>query len=338
MDTAEQSIRLFNQHLDLIHRQISAVIIGQEHVISEVLIALLAGGHILLEGLPGLGKTQLIKALAGTIDVNLSRIQCTSDLMPSDITGSEILLHQQTTQKNAFEFRPGPIFSNLVLVDEINRASPKTQSALLEAMQEQQITCAGTSYPLPAPFWIIATQNPIELEGTYPLPEAQLDRFLYQINIDYPNSESLFKLLDTSLDSDPVSQLHACVDKQQLAHMTALSQQVIVSDSIKHAAVSLIMATHGNHTQSKTFVTQHIRFGASPRGLQAMIKTARIKALTEGRAHVDISDIASSALPALRHRILLNIESELEGNTPDTVLAEIINLWKQSQNKPFYHD
>ncbi len=336
MATVEQTIRAFNEQFNQIHSQLSKVIVGQEHVITELLIAVLTGGHVLLEGLPGLGKTQLIKALAATIDVSLSRVQCTSDLMPADITGAEILSPPGSHQYTTFEFRPGPIFSNLVLVDEINRATPKTQSALLEAMQEHQITCAGASYPLPVPFWIIATQNPIELEGTYPLPEAQLDRFVFKISIQYPATPDLLKMLDVSLDSDPVKKLPPLMDGQQLTTLSELGNNVIVADAVKQAAVKLILATHGELEAGSSYARKHIRYGASPRGLQAVIRAARIKALINGRAHVDTEDIAEVALPALRHRLILKFESELEGTHPDQVLQDIIKLWKKSQAKTFY--
>jgi len=335
VNTAKNSITTFQQNFVSLHNQLSNVIVGQDEVITHLLIALLSGGHILIDGLPGLGKTQLIKALAASINVSLSRIQCTSDLMPSDIIGSEVLLKTNSSDNLHFNFHKGPVFNNLVLVDEINRATPKTQSALLESMQEHQVTCAGTSYPLPHPFWVIATQNPIELEGTYPLPEAQLDRFMFKISIQYPSASSLLNLLDITLENKTIDDLETILDSQQIIEMMSLAKQVIISDKVKSAAVSLILATHGKHQESHTFAKQHIRYGASPRGLQALIKSAQIRALTDARAHVAIEDLIEVSLLTLRHRILLNLESEISGINPDDVLIEIIRLWKKSQTNKY---
>jgi len=336
VNTAKKSITAFQKNFMSLHNQLSSVIVGQDEVISHLLIALLSGGHILLDGLPGLGKTQLIKALAASINVSLSRIQCTSDLMPADIIGSEILLKMNSSDNLHFNFQKGPVFNNLVLVDEINRAAPKTQSALLESMQEHQVTCAGTSYPLPHPFWVIATQNPIELEGTYPLPEAQLDRFMFKIGIQYPSASSLLNLLEITLDNKTVDDLKTVLDRQQIIEMMDLAKQVIISDNVKNAAVCLILATHGNHQASSSFAKQHIRYGASPRGLQALIKSAQIKALTNARAYVAIEDLIEVTLLSLRHRILLTLESELSGISPDDVLLEIIRLWKKSETNKYF--
>lgn len=330
LEIIENRIITFQEDFLKLRDRLTNVIVGQDDVIHDLIIALLAGGHILLEGLPGLGKTHLVKALAASIDVTLSRIQCTPDLMPADITGSEILLKANHDEDVRIDFRRGPVFSSMLLVDEINRTTPKTQSALLEAMQEYQVTCAGVSYHLPKPFWVIATQNPIELEGTFPLPEAQLDRFLFKISVNYPSADSLSRMIDISLDEEPADHLGSILSGNRIIEMMQDTKNVVVSDTIKRAAIALILATQSDHAQSSSLARQHIRYGASPRGLQAVIKAARIKALADGRAHVAIDDIHDVALLALRHRILLNMESELDNISIDDILLQIISLWRKS--------
>jgi len=329
LDIIENRITTFQEDFLKLRDRLRNVIVGQDDVIHDLIIALLAGGHILLEGLPGLGKTHLVKALAASIDVSLSRIQCTPDLMPADITGSEILLKANNDDVR-IDFRRGPVFSSMLLVDEINRTTPKTQSALLEAMQEYQVTCAGVSYHLPKPFWVIATQNPIELEGTFPLPEAQLDRFLFKISVNYPSADSLLRMIDISLDDEPADHLGTILSGNRIMEMMLDAKNVVVSDTVKRSAIALILATQGDHDQSSSLARQHIRYGASPRGLQAVIKAARIKALADGRAHVAIDDIHDVALLALRHRILLNMESELDNISIDDILLQIISSWRKS--------
>jgi len=300
------------------------VITGQTELIAGIVTSFVAGGHILIEGLPGLGKTHLAKAVAAATDLDFSRIQCTPDLMPADITGNEILRHGADGE-NRLEFQPGPVFANLVLVDEINRATPKAQSSLLEAMQEQQVTCTGTTHPLPAPFWIIATQNPIEIEGTYPLPEAQLDRFMVKLRVDFPDATALLAMLDISLDSEPAEQLEPAFGRARLIEIMQMSRQIIVSERIKQAAVQLLLCTHPQQQGE----SRHFRYGASPRGLQALIRTARVHALMNGRLQVDLQDLETMALPVLRHRVILTIDSELNGIDSDELLNRLVQDWRE---------
>jgi MoxR-like ATPase len=307
--------------------QLSNVIIGQEKLLRDLLTALFAGGHVLLEGLPGLGKTHLAKAVSALLDLQAGRIQCTPDLLPSDITGSEVLSHESNT-RNEFEFRKGPLFANLVLVDEINRATPRTQAALLEAMQERQVSYNGTQHILPNPFRVIATQNPIELEGTFPLPEAQLDRFMLKLHVPYPAADRLGEILDATLDREPADELQVVCTIERMLEIQSTAQQVLVSEDVRSSAVDLILATQADSENGVT--RRHIRYGASPRALQSLVRAARVRALIGGRAHVAPEDLAHLALPVLRHRILLRSESELDGNTPDSVLSEIVAAWSET--------
>ena len=303
------------------------VIVGQEEVVGHLITAVFASGHVLVEGLPGLGKTHLAKALAAALGLQWARVQCTPDLMPADVTGAEIYV-TAAGGVSTFAFRPGPVFAQLVLVDEINRATPRTQSALLEAMQESQVTHAGVSHRLPNPFCVLATQNPIELEGTYPLPEAQLDRFMFKLTVPFPTRDALHRMLDVSLDSEPSDTLQPIAGPEDVLRIVQLCRTVLVAARCKDAAVDLIVATQPDPGGASADPRRHIRYGASPRALQALVRAARVRAVMAGRAHVDVDDIAAVALPVLRHRVLLRLESELDGIDADGALGSVIEGWR----------
>ncbi len=301
--------------------EVGKAIVGQHDVVRHVLIGILSNGHILMEGVPGLGKTMLIRALGKSLALEFSRIQFTPDLMPADITGTEIL-EDSGNGRRAFRFQHGPIFANLVLADEINRATPKTQSALLEAMQERTVTAANTTYTLPAPFFVLATQNPIEQEGTYPLPEAQLDRFMFKVNVPYPSTTELTEILArTTAPAEP--ELQPVASGDDLLSMQALARQVPVPTNVSDFVSRLVIASHPGQSHS-TFVNNYVRYGASPRGAQSIILGAKALALIDSRFNVSFEDVFTVAPAALRHRLLLNFEGQAESVSPDDVIADLL--------------
>lgn len=321
-DAAQQAER-FRSTFTRIADEMRKLIVGQDDVIEGVLTAFFAGGHVLLEGVPGLGKTMLVRTLGEAVDLQFARIQFTPDLMPADIVGTNII-HGDEQGRKAFQFRPGPIFSNLLLADEINRATPKTQSALLEAMQEQHVTVGGVTHPLPQPFLVLATQNPLEMEGTYPLPEAQLDRFLFKLKVRYSDAEELHTILDrtTSASAPHISKVLG--NASDVLAMREAVRQVPLVREVQDFAVQLVLATHPTEAREGSLAKKFVRYGASPRGAQALILAGKIFALLDGRYHVAKADIAKATPAALRHRIILNFEGEAEGKTSDEVITEIL--------------
>lgn len=298
-------------------------IVGQDEVIESVLAAFFAGGHVLLEGVPGLGKTMLVRTLGEAVNLHFARIQFTPDLMPADIVGTS-LIHEDDEGRKSFQFRPGPIFANLVLADEINRATPKTQSALLEAMQEQRVTVGGHTHDLPAPFLVLATQNPLEMEGTYPLPEAQLDRFLFKLKVRYPSAEELHSILDRTTSSETPQLGKVLGSAAEVTALREVVRGVPLVREVQDFAVRLTLTTHPDQAAEGSLARKYVRYGASPRGAQALILAAKIFALLDGRFHVAKADIAKAALAALRHRIIMNFEGEAEGKTSDEVITEAL--------------
>ena len=321
MDPKEQ-IGKFREVYNSLREEIGKVIVGQDAIVDGTLNALFANGHVLLEGVPGLGKTLLVRTLSQVLDLSFNRIQFTPDLMPADVLGTN-MVHETDDGKRAFEFLHGPIFAHLVLADEINRATPKTQSAMLEAMQERSVTIGGEIRKLDLPFFVLATQNPIDQEGTYPLPEAQLDRFFYKLLVDYPTAGELSEIVTRTTEGTKV-QVSKVVDGATLIELQQLVQQVPVASHVKDYAVRLILATHPNTETAQEITNQFLKFGSSPRGAQALLLGAKVRALTEGRFNVSFDDVAEVALPALRHRLIVNFEAEAEGVTTDLVLQKIM--------------
>jgi MoxR-like ATPase len=306
-----------------IEKEVGRVIVGQQVLVRQTLITLLAGGNALLEGVPGLGKTMLVRTLAQAIDCAFSRIQFTPDLMPADIVGTNLIVEGDDGHRQ-FQFEPGPIFANLVLADEINRATPKTQSAMLEAMQEQSVTVAKVTRRLPDPFFVLATQNPLEMEGTYPLPEAQLDRFFFKVDVPFPTVEDLVDIANrTTGEAVPVADLAA--DGDTITRMQALARGVPIAEHVTAYAAQLLKATHPQEASAPPEIRRYVRYGASPRGMQAMIVAGKIIALLDGRYNVAFDDIRSAATPALRHRLILNFDAQAEGITSDLVIRSLLD-------------
>ncbi|SES63285.1 AAA family ATPase [Anaerobranca gottschalkii] len=307
--------------IEKVKEEIGKIMVGQREVIDLSLIAILSGGHVLLEGVPGLGKTMLVKTLARVLNISYNRIQFTPDLMPSDITGTNIIIPGKGED---FQFKKGPIFANLVLADEINRATPKTQSALLESMQEKKVTVFGTTYPLPQPFFVMATQNPLEMEGTYPLPEAQLDRFLFKIEVQYPPFEELREIVLRTTGSEE-GQIQPVMGGDELIEFNKLAREVPVAEKVLDFAIKVVSATHKTTPFATDKVKKYVEVGASPRGIQSIILAAKVTALLDGRYNVSFADIEKVAIPALRHRLILNFEGIGDGVKADEIITDILN-------------
>jgi len=315
-------LQMFSDTARAIEAEVRRVIVGQDEVVRNVLICILAGRHALLEGVPGLGKTMLIRTMADTLDLKFARIQFTPDLMPSDIVGTDIL--EETEEgRRVFRFQQGPVFANLVLADEINRATPKTQSALLEAMQEKTVTVANRSYRLEPPFFVLATQNPLEMEGTYPLPEAQLDRFLFKVNVTFPSVSELVTILERTTGADEVFATKVA-DGKQVIGMGKLALNMPIASHVSEYAARLVVASHPESASAPQRVKDFVRYGASPRGAQALIIGGKVNALLGGRYNVAFEDIQSVAASALRHRLLLNFEGLAEAVSTDAIVADLI--------------
>ena len=312
----------FRETAAAIEEQVGRVIVGQAELVRHTLVTLLAGGNALLEGVPGLGKTMLVRTLAQAIDCSFARIQFTPDLMPADIVGTTLIVEDEQGRRQ-FQFEPGPIFANLVLADEINRATPKTQSAMLEAMQEHSVTVAKATRRLPEPFFVLATQNPLEMEGTYPLPEAQLDRFFFKVNVPFPSVDDLVEIANRTT-ATTVAEASPAADGAQIRAMQALARGMPIAGHVTTFAARVLKATHPDDPESPPVVRQFVRYGGSPRGMQAMILAGKIIALLDGRYSVAFDDIRAAAVPALRHRLILNFEAQAEGMTADTIVAEIL--------------
>jgi MoxR-like ATPase len=308
--------------LNEVRAEIGKIIVGQHNVVDGVLICLLASGHVLLEGVPGLGKTTLLRTLSRALSIRYSRIQFTPDLMPADIVGSMIMETDDRGHK-VLRFQAGPIFANLVLADEINRATPKTQSALLEAMQERTVTSGTTTHELESPFLVMATQNPIEMEGTYPLPEAQLDRFLMKIIVPYPSRAELSRIVERTIAREE-AHVHSVLGRDQVLELRAVCREVLIAPHVQDYAVNLVMATQPDQKEAHEETKKYIRYGSSPRGAQALVECGRVLALMRGRYHLSVDDIKEIAISVLRHRVILNFDAHADGKTPDSILASII--------------
>jgi len=320
--STEEQIQSFREAHAALREQIGKIIVGHDAIVEGTLIALLAGGHVLLEGVPGLGKTLLVRTLSEVLDISFNRVQFTPDLMPADILGTNIVMEAPGGRRE-FQFQKGPIFAHLILADEINRATPKTQSALLEAMQEHSVTAGGEIRRLPEPFFVMDTQNPIDQEGTYPLPEAQLDRFFFKLLVGYPSADELTEVL-TRTTEGRATEVSRVVTREALLELMTLVRQVPVASHVKDYAVRLVLATHPKTETAAPIANQYLRFGSSPRGGQTLILAGKVRALTQGRFNVSFDDIQAAAAAALRHRLILNFEAEAEGITTDHIIDQIL--------------
>jgi MoxR-like ATPase len=321
-ERARESVENFLKQIGVLREEIGRVIVGNREVIDGVLTCMLAGSHALLEGVPGLGKTMLVRTLAEAVGLDFSRIQFTPDLMPADIIGTT-MIDEAATGNQRFEFRKGPVFANILLADEVNRATPKTQSALLEAMQEHRVTVGTKTYEISEPYFVLATQNPLEMEGTYPLPEAQLDRFFFKLQVPFPSREELHSIIERTTTTHHV-QIKPVLSRQDILKMQEIVRSVPVAFSVQDYAIRVLQATHPEHAEATEKVRRFVRTGASPRGAQAMLLASKIRALLEGRFAPSVGDVQTVSVPALRHRILLNFEGEAEGVSTDAVIGEIL--------------
>lgn len=321
MEINEQAIKEVSQKIKRCEEEISRGIIGQKDTIRNVLIAIFAGGNVLLEGMPGMGKTQLVKTIGKVLDLNFSRIQFTPDLMPADVVGTNIVVKEN--DNTVFKFEKGPVFTNLLLADEINRATPKTQSALLEAMGEKTVTVGKTTYEMPKPFMVLATQNPIEQEGTYPLPEAQLDRFLFKLNVEFPSLEELKDIMDLTLSNTKLK-LNNVLEGREIIILRNIIKEVKIAEPVKEYALKLILATHPELNSGADIAKRYLEAGAGPRAAQGIIAGAKVRAVMEGRVNVAFEDIKELAYPVLRHRIILNFDAITEGLNEEAIISKIL--------------
>jgi MoxR-like ATPase len=321
-DQAREEVSEFQKQIGALREEIGRVIVGNREVIDGVLSCMLGSSHALLEGVPGLGKTMLVRTLASVLGLEFSRIQFTPDLMPADIIGT-VVLDEGVAGARTLEFRRGPIFANIVLADEVNRATPKTQSALLEAMQEHRVTVGRTTHTIEEPYFVLATQNPLEMEGTYPLPEAQLDRFFFKLEVPFPSRDELHAIIDRTT-TERHAEVRRVLSREQILGMQALVRRVPVARHVQDYAIRVLLATHPNGEEAPELVKRFVRTGASPRGAQAMLLGAKVRALFDGRFAASIDDVKATALAALRHRVLLSFEGEAEGVASDRVIAEIL--------------
>lgn len=320
--SAKQAIEHFRTTFATIKKEIGKFIVGQEVIVGQVLTAVVCGGHVLLEGVPGLGKTALVQTLSKTLHLEFKRIQFTPDLLPADVVGSNILVERN--QEKVFQFEPGPVFCNILLADEINRATPKTQSALLETMQEKCVTVAGTTHVLEKPFFVLATQNPIEQDGTYPLPEAQLDRFFFKLNVEMPSHQEFTEIIRrTGGVTEP--EIHGVASSEDILRMGRIVRHIPMDDSIANYLTHVVRMTHPTVKHAPESVKKYVRHGASPRAAQAILGAARVRAILAGRYHVAAADIEAVAAPALRHRLILSFEGEADGITPDALIEEVLS-------------
>ncbi len=327
MNESGEAVKSFVNDFTMVERECAKAIVGQRDLIRMVLTGIIAGGNVLLEGLPGLGKTQLVKTLGAVMDMEFSRIQFTPDLMPTDITGTDIFV-KDAEGRGSFEFQQGPVFTNILLADEINRATPKTQSALLEAMQEKHVTAGRNTYNMPQPFFVLATQNPIETEGTYPLPEAQLDRFMFKLKVGFPSAGELKKIVALTTGGS-ADEPQTVINAARILEMKEIAQQVPVADAVMDYAMELIVKTHGEEEGAAESARKYVACGAGPRAAQALITSSRINALLEGRYNVAYDDINKMALPVLRHRLILNFDAISDGIDSDGVILKILEEIKK---------